>query len=282
MINNFETPGRYSITLIPGVYLLEVWGAQGGVGIVYATVPPGYGGFSNGTLVLTHQVIVYVYVGGQGDKYGKGGFNGGGNSTSDQKSAGGGGASDIRIGTDSLYSRIIVAGGGGGVEYSFAGGYGGSGGGKNGGEGYQDSFVVLGATQEGPGQHYGGGSSPGFGVGGSSIQSEACGGGGGWYGGGTSKYNKGEGSGGSGYIFTKETYSYYPNPLIPKSLFLINAHTIQGNTSFLSPSGASEVGHRGNGAARITLIELLSVTYNCKRNNFKAPLVIIYVSLLCK
>lgn len=48
---------------------------------------------------------------------GTAGFNGGGEGKigngGGSMSGGGGGASDIRIGTDSLYARIIVAGGGG-------------------------------------------------------------------------------------------------------------------------------------------------------------------------
>ena len=50
--------------------------------------------------------------------------------------AGGGGASDVRIGQDSLYARIIVAGGGGGggnAGDSTLLSYGGSGGGTTGG-----------------------------------------------------------------------------------------------------------------------------------------------------
>ena len=48
----------------------------------------------------------------------KGGFNGGGDaygSSTSEPGNGGGGASDVRIGSNSLYARVIVAGGGGGA-----------------------------------------------------------------------------------------------------------------------------------------------------------------------
>lgn len=58
-----------------------------------------------------------------------GGFNGGGTASHNGLSEpgnGGGGASDIRLGQDSLYARVIVAGGGGGSgEDDESGGYGG-------------------------------------------------------------------------------------------------------------------------------------------------------------
>ena len=94
--------GNVQTVIIPydHEYLLEVWGAQGGNG-------GGRGGYSYGNIYLTKGTILYVYAGGSGAS---GGFNGGGTSRVGK----GGGASDIRIGTDSLYSRVIVAGGGGG------------------------------------------------------------------------------------------------------------------------------------------------------------------------
>ena len=263
MTISFDYPGRYSVTLERGIYFLEVWGAQGGIGIVFAQTPPGYGSFSKGILSVNRRTTVYVYVGGQGAKYGKGGFNGGGNTTNNAKSAGGGEATDIRIGLDDLHARVIVAGGGGGVEYSYENSYGGSGGGETGGSGFQSNLEVTGATQEAPGSHYGEGTSPGFGIGGSATLTETGGGGGGWYGGGASKTNAGEGSGGSGYVFTKETYKYYPSPKISKEYFLLNAMTVQGNITFLSPAGSAETGHRGNGAARITKLGSFGISCQC-------------------
>lgn len=86
----------------------------------------GYGGYSRGRLYLKDGKILYLYSGGQpatvstNRKQVDGGFNGGGKgynryySNTHTYGQGGGGASDIRIGTDSLYARVIVAGGGSG------------------------------------------------------------------------------------------------------------------------------------------------------------------------
>lgn len=76
-------------------------------------------GYSVGTFTLNELTPAYVYVGGQGNsgngKLVNGGFNGGGSgwNAASEGVGSGGGASDIRIGTDSLYARVIVAGGGG-------------------------------------------------------------------------------------------------------------------------------------------------------------------------
>lgn len=86
----------------------------------------GAGGFASGVLTLTESTTLYVSVGGQGNKAIKtksnttlaGGFNGGGTGKCGYYNnycggGSGGGASDIRIGTNSVYARVIVAGGGG-------------------------------------------------------------------------------------------------------------------------------------------------------------------------
>lgn len=114
--------GVTELTLNAGVYKLEVWGAQGGY--QNDSSKGGKGGYSYGTLTLTEPTKIYVYVGGSGNSGGSaGGFNGGGKRDT---YPGGGGASDVRIGTDSLYSRVIVAGGGGSEgDENIAGGYGG-------------------------------------------------------------------------------------------------------------------------------------------------------------
>ena len=142
-----------SIELPAGTYKLEVWGASGGIGPDgndrYQTKykVQGLGGYSVGILNLSKKNTFYIYVGGQGaQSAGKnsngyaGGFNGGGNggaltyTRSYTNGSGGGGASDIRVGQDSLYARIIVAGGGGGASWVSSGSsqYGGAGGGTSG------------------------------------------------------------------------------------------------------------------------------------------------------
>ena len=113
---NFAYTGKaQSVTLEPGKYVLECWGAQGG----YRSNSSygGKGGYSTGTLTLTQKTTIYIYVGGSGNSVTSasnsiypGGFNGGGYRYNYK---GGGGATDIRIGSASLYARVIVAGGGG-------------------------------------------------------------------------------------------------------------------------------------------------------------------------
>lgn len=153
-ILNCPYSGTYkSIALPKGTYKLECWGGAGGIGPdgsgnsqTNYTVQ-GLGGYATGILNLSNPATFYLYVGGQGSQAaGKnasgysGGFNGGGSggvlsyTSSATNGSGGGGASDIRIGQDSFYARVIVAGGGGGVSWVSSGTsqYGGAGGGVSG------------------------------------------------------------------------------------------------------------------------------------------------------
>ena len=206
-----------SITLNPGVYKLEVWGAQGGGS-------GGAGGYSFGTYTITSgSATLYVYVGGQGG-YRAGGFNGGG--TTNTAGYGGGGGTDMRLNGTALSNRIIVAGGGGG-QGPAAGGYGGGGNaaGGTGGAGY--GAAGTGGTLSGGGIGYGGG---GNGNGNASCAGNGSlgqggnawcvsgytghgggGGGGGYYGGGAGGHDDyytrqdnddSGGGGGSGYVNT--------------------------------------------------------------------------------
>ena len=104
----------------------------------------GKGAYSEGYITLNDNTAVYAYVGGSGNTGGiTGGFNGGGPRAT---YAGGGGASDIRIGNDSLYARVIVAGGGGSCgNSSYYGGYGGGSVGQDAGSGY--GSIGYGGTQ---------------------------------------------------------------------------------------------------------------------------------------
>ena len=126
-----------SVTLPVGTFILEGWGEQCGSSGSNSNNSGGKGGYSTGILTLTEPTIIYLYAGGEGtagsstSSIKAGGWNGGGNSGY-YRSGAGGGASDIRIGQDSLYARVIVAGGGGGNGYNGvrgnAGGVGGAGG----------------------------------------------------------------------------------------------------------------------------------------------------------
>lgn len=265
-----------SITLPKGQYKLECWGAQGGYRS--SSSYGGNGGYSVGILNLTQKTTVYLYVGGAGNT-GKtaGGFNGGGKRDSYN---GGGGGTDIRIGSNSLYARVIVAGGGGSDGASNKNGmYGGgtSGGtttqsyGSGGGGGTQTTGGVGGSNNAGTFGQGGQGLTASGGYGGA--------GGGGWYGGGGSipDYSGDDdrgGGGGSGYVYTSSTASSYPSGcLLNSSYYLTNAITVTGNTQFLSPTGSNETGHTGNGYVRITVIEASSGNTLIKTtsNTWKEP-----------
>ena len=96
-----------STTLDIGIYELEVWGASG-----YSTSKSagGKGGYARGILSIKSKTRVFIHTGGRGGASGSPGCNGGGIGSSSH-GGGGGGSSDIRIGKDSLFSRVIVAGG---------------------------------------------------------------------------------------------------------------------------------------------------------------------------
>ena len=146
---------------------------------------------------------------------GSSGYNGG--ATSNRPEGHGGGATDIRIGSGTLYDRILVAGGGGGFG-GHSSGLGGDGGGltgNNGGNGY--GGFGYGGTQSSGGAGGRNASSGTFGYGGAAGGSNAngrAGGGGGWYGGGGGgndyddyhDYDDAGAGGGSGYVFTSTSY----------------------------------------------------------------------------
>lgn len=274
VLNYDYTGGVQSITLPVGRYKLEVWGAQGGN---YDTNYGGAGGYSVGTLTLTEVTDFYIYVGGQPATYTNtgiafsGGYNGGGKGYNRSYSIttygqGGGGGTDIRIGQDSLYARVIVAGGGGGsasngdekaIKY---------GGGLKGGcslTGYAGSQTSAG-TYGNPGSFGKGGDTY---AAGSNYRYGSGGGGGGWYGGAAiQSYSDSDSDsfrpangGGSGYVYTADTVTNYPSGCLLNSIYyLTEATTVGGNESFPSASGGTEVGHEGNGYARITVLSLPS------------------------
>ena len=280
---NFPYTGAVqTITLGKGTYKLEVWGAEGGYRSSQSY--SGKGGYSVGTITLTDEVTtLYIYSGGSGrsgvlsGSVYSGGFNGGGYRYSYY---GGGGGSDIRVGTDSLYARVIVAGGGGSDGAANKNGM--YGGGTSGGTATQSyGSYGYGGTQTGHTttitmpttqavingtsvSYYGGG----FGFGGFGVyRSNGYGGagGGGWYG-GCGSYPDGSGDddrgggGGSGYIYTSSTASNYPSGcLLTSKYYLSDASMKAGDTSFTSPTGTSETGHTGNGYCRITCIKGVGV-----------------------
>lgn len=282
-----------SITLPKGQYQLECWGAQGGNGTNNTSQPGGKGGYSKGIITLNKKTNLYLYTGGQGlngTTYNSngattaGGFNGGGSATSVNSRGSGGGGTDIRIAVDSLYARVLVAGGGSGSSgytslAGFAGGgisgktynnqdssnggswYGGGGSQTQGGAANASYSNYTTAGSFGQGGNYNSGSNTYYG----------SGGGGGWYGGGGAI---GVGGGGSGYMYTSSSASYYPSGcLLNSSYYLTNATILAGNAAFTSPTGTSETGHAGNGYIRITVIKASSGNTLVKTtsNNWKKP-----------
>lgn len=276
-ILNYPYTGAAVETDLPaGRYKLEVWGAQGGYRL--SSSYGGKGGYAVGTLALEEPTKIHTRVGGSGNT-GKtaGGFNGGGKRGTYN---GGGGASDIRIGTDDLLARVIVAGGGGSDGASSKQGM--YGGGETGGSSTQ-SFGTggYGGTQTGVSSSSWqttaqsdstttqAGAYAGFGFGGNGItRSSGYGGAGGagWYGGsGSYPDSSGDddrgGGGGSAYVYTAATAANYPaGCLLDASYYLTDAQLIAGNAAMASPDGTSETGHTGDGYARITAIEVYPTT----------------------
>ena len=229
---NFAYTGNVQSITIPttGTYKLEVWGAQGGAGY---SGTGGLGGYSYGTISLTSNITLYIYVGGQGSQGRSsvgaalsGGFNGGGstgyNGSSNYNRGGGSGGGATHIATASgllstLSSNrasvlIVAGGGGGGGSYWNATPNGGTGGGTSGGSGSQggDSWGYGGrggtSATGGNGGTVGNGGVAGgagsFGIGGTggggSSNAAGGGGGGGWFGGGGGAGGYSAGSGGGG------------------------------------------------------------------------------------
>ncbi|WP_081618602.1 fimbrillin family protein [Segatella paludivivens] len=192
---------------------------------------------------------------------------------------------------NSLKSRIMVAGGGGGADNRncteigsttspyYGDGNGGYGGALIGGDGTTENhinplnnivggyFTDTGATQTSAGyctaylpytnSGYGGG----FGFSNGNAQ---AGGGGGYYG-GASLLHCG-GSGGSSFISgylgcnaidpssTSDKILHTGSSVHYSKFIFTNSQMIAGNASMPSPSGGTEIGHTGNGHARITFI----------------------------
>lgn len=204
----FSFTGSVQSFVVPaGVYTLnvEALGAQGAASVSCVQgetiqFDGGLGGSVSGELSVIPGQTYFVYIGGQGNSAGAGGWNGGG--AGGNFGGGGGGATDLRTTIGNFASRVLVAGGGGAGNTGCPdGGQGGNGGGLTGAAGI--SFV--GNTGGGGGTQIGGGAvgstpaQPGsFGNGGGVFGSNVSGGGGGWYGGGAA-FRAG-GGGGSSYF----------------------------------------------------------------------------------
>ncbi|HFL3544062.1 TPA: glycine-rich protein [Clostridioides difficile] len=262
------TGSEQSVTLKPGKYKLECYGARGArEGQSGGVVGGAVGGYASGELTLKKETLLYIYTGECGKiSSTTNTFNGGGVGTY----ATGGGATDIRLvngiwyNSHSLLSRILVAGGGG--ASTERDGNGGAGGGIKGNNAMAYlSYHAPGATQYDGGRgtkEYCDGL---FGFGGTSTinYSQRCkyGAGGGWFGGAGSDLSGGAG-GGSGYALTKD--SYKPAGYTPTSEYWLEnvVMTAGGNTT------------KADGYAKITLIQALPFlnisSYNSTTATFKA------------
>lgn len=237
---------------VDGTYTLECWGA--GVS---------QGGKSQGDYQAPKDKILYICVGGKGtegdrDNIGIGGYNGGGNGGTAvinekgqplKRGDGGSGATHICLKNGVLkdlktaYENnqlLMVAGGQGGAQYPT--GSGPFGGGTEGGKPTNKAGKTFGAATQSIGYAFGLGQTGRNGTIKTQNGGEGNGGGGGGLYGGYSPQVQGSktnspGGGGSGYVNKK---------------LLVNSETIAGNQSFLSPSGVSETGHAGHGAALIS------------------------------
>ena len=237
---------------VNGTYNLECWGA--GVS---------QGGKSQGDYQAQKGTTLYICVGGKGtegniDDIGIGGYNGGGNGGTAvinakgqplKRGDGGCGATHICLEDgvlrelETAYKQnrlLMVAGGQGGAQYPT--GSGPFGGGTEGGKPTNTAGITFDAANQITGYAFGLGQTGRNGIKGTQNGGEGNGGGGGGLYGGISPQAQGNktnspGGGGSGYVNAK---------------LLVNCKTIAGNQSFLSPSGVSETGHAGHGAALIS------------------------------
>ena len=237
---------------VDGTYTLECWGAG-----------EKQGGKSKGDYQAQKNTILYICVGGQGtpgdrENIGKGGYNGGGNGGTAvindkgqplKRGDGGCGATHICL-EDGVLSKLetayknnrllMVAGGQGGAQYPT--GSGPFGGGTEGGRPTNKAGQTFDAATQTDGFAFGQGQTGRNGTKKTQNGGEGNGGGGGGLYGGYSPQEPGNktnspGGGGSGYVNAK---------------LLVDCETIAGNQSFLSPSGVSETGHAGHGAALIS------------------------------
>ena len=239
---------------VDGTYTLECWGA--GVS---------QGGKSQGDYQAQKKQVLFICVGGKGTEgtiydIGIGGYNGGGNggkASVDNMGRpvkygdGGSGATHICL-VDGVLSKLktayeqnrllMVAGGQGGAQHPRKS-PGLFGGGTEGGRPTNSAGKTFDAATQSKGFAFGLGQIGRNGTPKTPAGAEGNGGGGGGLYGGYSPQAPGSktncpGGGGSGYVNTK--------------LLNVNAKTIAGNQSFLSPSGVSETGHAGHGAALIS------------------------------
>lgn len=265
---NYNYTGNVQTFTVPytGTYKIECWGVRGGGNYVDEHYN---GAYTEGLINLSRGEKLYLYVGIMGtdgltthvytaDET----FNGGGGYTGyfDYHCATGGGATDIRLvdgnwnNFDGLKSRIMVTAGAGGLIVP---GYDTAGGTLNSKDVYKDSSwdesdgIISGSSQT---------SGYGFGFGQTAWRT---GGGGGYYGGNAGAIRS---AGGSSFISgypgcnaisessTSTNIIHTGSPNHYSGYVFTNMEMIAGDSSMPAPSGGTEIGHSGNGYARITFV----------------------------
>ncbi len=280
---DFAHISDYQTFIVPesGNYKFEAWGASStNQGNTYILSNKTYAGYTSGNIHLEKDQIIYVYVGGMGEK-----FNTSTTVTGLSKS---GGATDFRLIQGewnekySLNSRIMVAGGSGGTYADGSGGVGGDAGGLT-SQGALISYTTAGASQTFGGSAGLNSYAGGFGYGGYSAVSAYNSGAGGYYGGGSSP----SGGGGSSFISghtgavaitsvsnsspktgcttgttTNECSKHYSTLTFTNTVMIdgsgYNWTNVRGSlTPMPNPNGGSYsngLGHSGAGHARITYL----------------------------
>ena len=260
-----------------GTYKIELWGASGGNAVGIRNNIGGKGAYVSGETNFNKGMNLYFTIGGQGkdtvnsddvsQRKLDGGYNGGGSSTGIGNcwGASGGGATHVAL-VPGLLSTLkdqndkllMVASAGGGASRDTSRatyeGHGGNAGIYNGYDGNtagNEQCLAYGATLTSGGKScmedlYGdfGQAQRGSGY----FNGDGGGGGSGFYAGGSS--NCSGGGGGSSFINGGENF-----PTLNTIYKFNNIIALDGNSSMSSPSGENEVGHTGNGYARITLIK---------------------------
>ena len=298
-------PHPYSITLTPGHYRFEAWGASGenlqpcgGQTELYPA--NGRGAYTSGIISLKKTQTFYVYVGQKGQYSST--FNAN-NETGNVYP--GGGATDIRLAGgnwfnfDSLKTRIIVAAGSGSSE-RYCGGDGGTFEGHSNEILYNATYFTTGGTQVSGGNfgyypNHGHGEQGKFGIGGhgkciGDIPGNCDGGpggGGGYYGGGGTT-RVGSGGGGSSFvsgmkgcdaikeISTEHNITHSHQPIHYSGLYFFNGRMISGRDLMPAPDGSVIKGNKDNGYARISLLSFPQCTQTTQiRHQILIYLVII-------
>lgn len=308
------------IQLNPGKYKLEAFGASSGYYASYISSPrdasnpieclyqsdilsiggnyscpstssnAGAGGYASGILNLKTNVILYINIGGKGSfssstSENLGGYNGGGSSISGDAVNGagsGGGATDFRVINNSLFTRILVAGGGGGPDNpigtfgSTDDGTGGAGGLP--GLGYFNNGVYNESSEVTTLNGY----SFGYGMSSSLSGAEIPGAGGGFFGGYAPSGTNAGASGGSSFALNEEIP-------VPRNLITVrasNGTVLEKGYYTLSQTGPYSLrdpvfitgANFGNGYARITIFETFDLFGRCSDSYCRGIVSYIFIA----